>query len=220
MMSVRERFEQDLIEVQQDLMTLCEKSITSLEQAFEAFVKKDIDLALSVIDNDIHINRLEEAINDRVILLIAKQQPVATDLRRLMVVVKAAADFERVGDYAVNIAKDAIRIGKEEFLTSIEPIEQMHTLTVSMLRQISEAFIEENTEKARAIAELDDEIDTIYGVTMSNFLRIAPLKSESIGQVTYLSFICRHLERCADHATNIAEHLFYLVKGKHYELNN
>ena len=77
-------------------------------------------VALNIINTDIHINRLEEDINDRVILLIAKQQPVATDLRRLMVLVKAASDMERVGDYAVNIAKETIRIGKEPFITSTE----------------------------------------------------------------------------------------------------
>lgn len=216
---VRERFEHDLINVQQDLMELCDKSIEALETAFRAFIDKDIDLALAVIDADLHINRLEETINDRVILLIAKQQPVATDLRRLMVVVKAAADMERVGDYAVNIAKETIRLGREPFITSVEPIEEMCFKTTSMLRQIVEAFIEENTSKAKEIADLDDQVDELYGNTISNLMQLT-VSNEHVAQITYLSFICRYIERCADHATNIAEHLFYLVKGQHYELNN
>src|SRR5690606_40238259 len=92
---IRERFEHDLIAVQQDLMELCDLSIHSLQEAFKAFLKKDIDIALQVIDTDPKINRLEEIINDRVILLIAKQQPVATDLRRLIVVIKAASEIGR-----------------------------------------------------------------------------------------------------------------------------
>lgn len=216
---IRERFEHDLISVQQDLMEICDKSIDALERAFQAFAKKDIDLALQVIEADIQVNRLEERINDRVILLIAKQQPVATDLRRLIVVIKAAADMERIGDYAVNIAKETIRIGKEPFVTSVEPMEEMFHKTVSMLRQIVEAFIEENTTKAKEIAQLDDEVDVLYGNTIGNLMKLT-ISNEHVAQITYLSFICRYIERSADHATNIAEHLFYLVKGEHYELNN
>lgn len=219
MIMIRERFELDLISVQQDLMELCDKSIDSLELSFKAFLQKDIDLALQVIETDLQVNRLEELINDRVILLIAKQQPVATDLRRLIVVIKAAADMERIGDYAVNIAKETIRIGKEAFVTSVEPMEEMFHKTVSMLRQIVEAFIEENTTKAKEIAKLDDEVDDLYGNTIGNLMKLN-VSNEHVAQVTNLSFICRYIERSADHATNIAEHLFYLVKGKHYEFNN
>lgn len=216
---IRERFEHDLIAVQQDLMEISDLSINSLQLAFKAFIDKDIDLALQVIENDLKINRLEETVNDRVILLIAKQQPVATDLRRLIVVIKAAADMERIGDYAVNIAKETIRIGKEPFVTSIEPIEEMFHKTVSMLRQIVEAFIEENTKKAKEVAQLDDKVDALTGNTIGNLMKLT-ISNEHVSQVTSLTHVCRCIERSADHATNIAEHLFYLVKGKHYELNN
>ncbi|MER2118770.1 MAG: phosphate signaling complex protein PhoU [Solibacillus sp.] len=216
---IRERFEHDLIAVQQDLMELCDLSIHSLQESFKAFLKKDIDLALQVIDTDPKINRLEEIINDRVILLIAKQQPVATDLRRLIVVIKAASDMERIGDHAVNIAKESIRIGKAPFVTSVEPIEEMFHKTTLMLRQIVDAFIEENTIKAKEIANLDDEVDELTGNTLSNLMTLS-VSNEHVAQVTSLSYVCRCIERAADHATNIAEHLFYLVKGKHYELNN
>ena len=218
-MSIRERFEQDLMEVQQQFMQLCDLSAEALQKAFTAFVNQNVDLALSIIEEDVKLNRLEEEISDRVILLIAKQQPVATDLRRLMVLAKAANDIERIGDYAVNIAKETVRIGKQPFVTSIEPIEQMYELTSKMLRKISEAFIEENISKAKENAELDDEVDFLYGNTLQTYLKLTSVAPESISQLTNLSFICMYLERCGDHATNLAEHLIYLVKGKHYELN-
>ncbi|WP_107841720.1 phosphate signaling complex protein PhoU [Metasolibacillus meyeri] len=219
-MAVRERFEHDMKTVQEDLLDLCNKSISALEVSFKAFLNKDIDTALAVIDNDIHANRLEEMINDRVILLIAKQQPVATDLRRLMTIVKAASDMERVGDYAVNIAKETIRIGKDAFITNVDILQEMCVKTISMLRQIVDAFIHENTSQAKEIAELDDQIDSLYGQAITHFMQLSSKQPENISQIMYLSFVSRYLERSADHATNIAEHLFYLVKGQHYELNN
>src|SRR5574344_1945699 len=115
-MSVRERFDLDIQAVQDQLVALCTMSIAALERSFQALLDQDLDVALEIIEDDNDINHLEEEINDRVILLIAKQQPVATDLRRLMVIIKAASDMERVGDYAVNIAKETIRIGREPII--------------------------------------------------------------------------------------------------------
>ena len=99
----------------------------------------------------IHINRVEEDINDRVILLIAKQQPVATDLRRLMVLIKAAADMERIGDYAVIYAKETIRIGKDEHIAPIHLLDEMRDKTIHMLKQILDAFINEDMEEAKKL---------------------------------------------------------------------
>ncbi len=220
MMSVRERFENDIQSVQRDLKELCEQSINAFELAFKAFKERNVDIALEIIDMDTEINRLEEMINDRVILIIAKQQPVATDLRRLVVILKAASDMERVGDYAVNIAKETIRLGKAPIIASTETLEEMHQRTLLMLRQIVDAFMDDNMTKAKEIAELDDKIDELYGETVTGLFRISDVPQENLSQLTSLAFIARYIERCGDHVTNMAEHLFYLIKGQHYELNN
>ncbi|SOC21133.1 PhoU-like phosphate uptake regulator [Ureibacillus xyleni] len=220
MSSVRGRYDHEMNEVQQDLLHLCDRSILTLEASFTAFIEKDLIKAQEVIDKDVKINRLEEAINDRVIKLLTRQQPVATDLRRLIVLLKAASDMERIGDYAVNIAKETLHIGKTRFITSVELIEDMYFKTTLMLRQIVEAFVEENTAKAKEVAELDDQIDEMYGNMIKHLMRLSAVAPESVSQITYLSFICRYIERCADHATNIAEHLLYLKKGQHIDLNN
>ena len=219
-MVVREKFEFELNGVQEQFLLLSNLAITTLNKSIDALLSQDVEMALSIIDNDIHINRLEEEINDRVILLLAKQQPVATDLRRLIVLIKAAHDMERVGDYAVNIAKEAIRIGKAEFVDPIKNIEEMRIITIGMLTEVMKAFIDENVEQARKIAELDDKVDNLYGQTIQQLLKVGSENPLLLSQVTQLSFVCRYLERSADHATNIAEELFYLVKGRHYELNN
>lgn len=218
-MAARERFDHEIQAIQSRLLKLSKLSIQALEISFNAFIEKDFDKSKLVIEQDVIINRLEEEINDRVILVMTRQQPVAKDLRRLVVLLKAAADMERVGDYAVNIAKESIRIGNERFITSVELLEDMCYKATDMLRQVIEAFVDENMSKAKEIAEYDDQIDEMYGNIITHLMRLSSVAPESISQITYLSFICRYIERCADHATNIAEYLLYLKKGQRYDLN-
>ena len=219
-MIVRERFEQEMQEVQKQFVDIATSSIRALKLAFDALIEQDLEKSLKIMEDDLIVNRLEEEINDRIILIIAKQQPVATDLRRLMVLIKAASDMERVGDYAVNIAKETIRIGKDPLIFPMNNLQTMCNKTVEMLENILAAFTDENTVRAKEIAELDDYVDDLYGATVTLLLRAGAENPAHIHQLTHLTFVCRYLERSADHATNIAEHLFYLVKGKHYELNN
>lgn len=186
-MVVREKFENDLRGVQEQFIALSKLSISTLDKSITALLNQDVDIALSIIQNDMYINRMEEEINDRVILLLAKQQPVATDLRRLIVMLKAAHDMERVGDYAVNIAKETIRVGKSEFVYPIRNIEQMRDKTIVMLEQVMLAFTEENVEKAREIAALDDQVDSLYGETIQQLLSVGAEHPDKLSQITQLS---------------------------------
>jgi phosphate transport system protein len=218
-MAARERFDHEIEAVQSDLLKLSKLSIDALETSFTALVEKDLDKAKGVIERDLVINKLEEEINDRVIKLMTRQQPVAKDLRRLVVLLKAASDLERVGDYAVNIAKESLHIGKERFITSIELLEDMCYKTAQMLKHVIEAFVEENMSKAKEVAEYDNQIDQMYGNMITHLMRLSSVAPQSTSQITYLSFVCRYIERCADHATNIAEYLLYLKKGQRIDLN-
>lgn len=218
-MSVREKFEFELNTAQEELITLSTMAVNALNKSMEALIKQDVDAALEVIEDDKNINQLEEFINDRVILMIAKQSPVATDLRRLIVTIKVASDMERVGDYAVNIAKETIRIGNQELLPQIKQIQQMQKLAVAMLHQVIDAFVEEDIVKAKEIAELDDQVDELYGDVIRKLMQAGGENPGKLGQITQLAFISRYMERSADHATNIAEQLFFLVRGRHYDLN-
>lgn len=220
MVNVRERFELALMGIQHQLTELSELSISALEMAFQALRTRNLDLALSVIEDDMHINRLEEMINDQAILLITKQQPVAKDLRQLMVIVKASSDMERVADYAVDIAKETIRIGENAPHIDLTKLEEMCHKTIQMLRASVAAFVARDMIQAKEVAELDDQVDELYGETVREMLQLSVEDSSRIKVVSHLSFVSRFLERCADHSTNICEYLFYLVKGEHYELNN
>ncbi|MDG4655523.1 phosphate signaling complex protein PhoU [Ectobacillus antri] len=216
---VREQFDYDLKTLRAKLVELGALSKEALEIAMEGLRTRNVELALQVIDNDNRMDDLEEEINELALMLITKQQPVATDLRRIFVSIKIATDLERIADHAVNIAKSTIRLGDKEVAVTINVLETMFQQAGSMLELSMDAYQEENLTFAKQIAEMDDVVDELYGQAVRDFMSSIPQNPEGINQITQLSFIARYIERIADHITNIAENVFYLVKGKHYLLN-
>ncbi|MFD0768016.1 phosphate signaling complex protein PhoU [Bacillus sp. CGMCC 1.60114] len=216
---VREQFQYDLQALQQKIIELGELAKQALEIAMEGLRTRDVEKALEVIDGDYRMDNLEEEINDFALMLITKQQPVASDLRRIFISIKTATDLERIADHAVNIAKSTIRLGEKEVSVSLQNLEDMFKIAIDMLQNVIQSYREENLTYAKKIAEMDDEVDELYGKAIREFISSIPNQPETIGQITQLSFIARYIERVADHTTNIAENVFYLVKGKHYLLN-
>ncbi|PGZ98778.1 phosphate transport system regulatory protein PhoU [Bacillus pseudomycoides] len=216
---VREQFQYDLQALQQKIIELGELAKQALEIAMEGLRTRDVEKALEVIDGDYRMDNLEEEINDFALMLITKQQPVASDLRRIFISIKTATDLERIADHAVNIAKSTIRLGEKEVSVSLQNLEDMFKIAIDMLQNVIQAYREENLTYAKKIAEMDDAVDELYGKAIREFISSIPNQPDTIGQITQLSFIARYIERVADHSTNIAENVFYLVKGKHYLLN-
>jgi phosphate transport system protein len=216
-MPVREKFEAGLKELQEKLTELGEFSIQALERSLEALETQNIEMALEIIDDDQKADHLYEEINDFAILLIAKQAPVAIDLRRIIVGIKIATDIERIADFAVNIAKATIRIGNQELVKPMIHVKKMLGITNEMLRLSLNAYNKEDTKLARKIAEMDDEADALNKQAFVELLEISKNKPEYLQQISQLTFVCRYLERAADHTTNIAENIFYLVKGRQYD---
>jgi phosphate transport system protein len=219
-MVVRENFQTQINDLKDSLIDLGRMSEEALKQSLQALKEQDVEKALHIIDTDHKINELEEEINDRAILMIAKQQPVASDLRRIMVAIKISTDVERMGDLAVNIAKSTIRIGKAELIKPLEDIPHMAGIAFGMLSNALKAYYEEDVVLAKNLAETDDKVDEMYGYLVQELLKKMSQKPETIEQVIQLSYICRYIERVADHATNIAESVIYIVKGKRYDLND
>lgn len=217
---VRENFQSELKAMKDLLLELGRSSETAIHRALKALENQDVEASLEIIDGDHRINELEEEINDRAILMIAKQQPVASDLRRIMVAVKIATDLERVGDLAVNVAKSTIRIGEKPWIKPLEDIPKMAEMAFNMLSDGLKAYCDEDVKLARDLAEQDDQVDAMYGSLIQELLELASQHPENISQITQLAFISRYIERTADHATNISENIIFLVKGKHFELND
>ncbi|MFB5660381.1 phosphate signaling complex protein PhoU [Alteribacillus sp. HJP-4] len=216
----RTNFENNLSDLQTKLVKMGNKSKKALQQSVEALKTQDIEAGVQIIDKDYKINQLEEELNDEAIWLIAKEQPVATDLRRLITVLKISNDLERIADLAVNIAKSTIRIGDKKLFKPLEDIPNLAEKVITMVNDVIEAFREEDIVKAKSIAERDDEIDQLHGALIRELLQYMSKDASVITQVTQLTFICRDLERVGDHVTNISESIIYLVKGKQYDLNN
>ncbi len=218
-MVVRESFQTQLDELRDLLVELGNLAEAALDEAIDSLKNQDIDKALRIIENDNRINVLEEEINDKAILLIAKQAPVASDLRRIIVAIKISSDVERIADFAVNIAKSVIRIGKEPLIKELVDIPELAETAKTMLAEAIKAYYDEDIILAKKMADRDDYVDEKYGELIQELLGRMSEYPDSTNQVIQLSFICRYIERAADHATNIGENIVYLVKGKHYDLN-
>ncbi|MBH0168614.1 MAG: phosphate signaling complex protein PhoU [Bacillota bacterium] len=219
-MVVRENFQLQLEEMKQAIVQISKLTEEALELSVEALKNQDLDKALQIIENDNRINVLEDEINDMAILLIAKQAPVASDLRRIIAAIKISSDIERMADFAVNIAKSTIRIGKQELIKPLEELPKMAHHAIAMLTTATKAYVEEDVALAKQLAELDDEVDETYGKIIKELLELMTKNPEHLSQISQLLFVCRYIERTADHATNIAESIIFLVKGKRYGLND
>lgn len=220
-MRLRENFDLKLKQLNEKILELGKQAENAFVSSIEALRNKDIDQAIQIIDGDNHINHLEEEINDLAILLIARESPVAIDLRRIIIAIKIASDLERVADFAVNISKSVARIGeKNNMFLYGDSLFKMFDITKEMLSISLKAFVEEDVELAKKIAEMDDVVDKLYGETIQTFLQIASEHKQNVMQITQLSFIARYIERIGDYATNISEGVFYIVKGIRYDLNN
>lgn len=215
----REQFETKLTELKNQVVRMSEMANSALNQAIQALDSHDENIAQNVIDHDKQINALEDEINNYAIWLIAKEQPVAKDLRFLITTLKVTNDIERIGDLAVNIAKSVKIISKEKTSADKENIFVMTEMVQNMVTAMTEAYTSENIEKAYQIAEMDDQVDQIYEDTIGKILAYMALNQHEIKGVTQLAFICRYLERVGDHVTNICENIIYLVKGKYLDLN-
>ncbi|HHY73009.1 MAG TPA: phosphate signaling complex protein PhoU [Bacillus bacterium] len=219
-MALRENFDLKLKQLHEKIVELGNSAEHAVVKAVNALRDKDIESAINVIDEDSYIDHLEEDINDLAIMLIAREAPVAVDLRRIIVALKISSDLERVADYAVNIAKSVIRIGEADYDLPIEPLLKMIEIARKMLSLSLKAYFEEDVVLAKKIADMDDEVDSLYGKTIQAFLQLSVEKQEDFMRITQLSFIARYIERIADYGTNISEGVFYLVKGIRYNLNN
>lgn len=204
--------------VQNQLLQMCTIVEDSLATAMRALQKQDIALTAKVINQDDSIDELDELIENNCVEIIATQQPVGSDLRRVSAILKLLTDLERIGDYSVDIAEIVRDIGTEQILKPLVDIPQMGEITGRMLRHSIDAYIRGDAELARETAKMDEQVDKLYYQVYDDLLNILTEDPNARRQVTQLLFIGRYLERMADHATNICERVIYMVTGKreHY----
>lgn len=216
-MAVREQFDQELTDVKVNVIQLARLSGKALEQAIDALYSQNTVKAEAIIQYDAKIDRMEMEINEKAVLLIAKQQPVAKDLRRIIMTLRIVTDIERMADNAKNIANSTIQLAQYETSVPLS-IRNMYEKVTSMLNRAILAFEHEDITLAKQLAVMDDEIDELYHTMISELLGETATNPEKIQYVMQVAFIARYLERFADHITNIGESILYLVKGENYKL--
>lgn len=218
-MTTRRFFDEELEEVKKEIEQFAKDTNEVLDKAVNALFSRDVEVAQEILDNDHYFNQKEQAINESVIILIAKQQPVATDLRRLIIAIKISSDLERMADHAKNIAKSTLRLGADHNLEIPEKIRDMASLALEMLDIAYNAYDVEDVSLAKQLSVKDDTIDKKYGEVVKELLEETAYKPEQIQYIMQMAYTSRYIERFADHITNIGESIFYLVKGVSYDLN-
>ncbi|HMK59557.1 MAG TPA: phosphate signaling complex protein PhoU [Dissulfurispiraceae bacterium] len=191
--------------------SLVEKAI---KDSVQALVNRDNELAGSVIEGDHKINRLDVEIDEASIRLIALRQPKAGDLRLITMAMKITTDLERMGDLCVNIAQRAIELNKEPVLKEYIDIPRMRDIAQGMTRDALDAFVKRDMKLAKDVIMRDDEIDDLKHKILSELLFMMTENSSIICRAMLITFVAQYLERIADHATNIAEMVIYLIEGK------
>jgi len=182
-----------------------------------ALVRRDSDKAQEVIAKDKRIDALEDEVEQMALRLLALRQPLAADLRLVTTAVKIAADLERMGDYAANVAKRALALNKLDPVRPLNSVPRIAELVQGMVKDVLDAFVERDVEKALAVWRRDEDVDAYYNSLFRELLTYMMEDPHHITPCIHILFIAKNLERIGDHATNIAEQVNFLVRGKPVE---
>ncbi|HSK93595.1 MAG TPA: phosphate signaling complex protein PhoU [Candidatus Angelobacter sp.] len=218
-LSPRATFDRALDRVKDDVLRLGALVEESLERAGRAMQERDTELADQVRWEDSAVNDLQREINTEITTLIATQAPVARDVRELLALYHASAELERMGDYAVNIAKLAQQLASEPEMPIFRQIPQMERICREQLHAAMRALVDISEEGARAVCQRDDEIDHLYNSVYEDAMELMAAAPERVRQATHMLFAAHHLERLGDRVTNIGEDVVYLATGQVEDLN-
>jgi phosphate transport system protein len=206
--------QRDLTELQRDLIALAAGVEEQLHKAVQALRERQPSLARQVIDGDNVIDEEENHIEEECLKALALHQPVAIDLRRITSALKINAELERMADLAEDIAERALHLATLSRIPVPAKLDRMTDLTTSMVRQSIDAFVNLDVRLARMVIRMDDEVDRYNDEIIAELIRLMESSPESVEPGISFFSATRHLERIADHATNIAEDVVYLVEGE------
>lgn len=220
MNSTRIAFTEELRQLQDELLELGSMVDTAIAQSMEALKTQNVDLASHVIEQDDRINELRWEIEQTTINLIARQAPMARDLRRIMATVHIGTNLERMGDHAQGIAKLTLRTADEPLLKPLIDLPKMADIAREMLREALDAFVEGDAVRAKEIAYRDEEVDDYYEQIYRELLTFMISDPSTVTKATHLLWIAHNFERIADRVTNICERTIFAVTGQFEEVND
>jgi len=206
-------FERDLEELKERLLWMGSLAERSVHQGVHAVLEADEKLALAVLDEENAINELQIEVDDRVVQLLALQQLMAADLRFVLAIARINNDLERIGDQAVNIAQSAQRILRHPRVKPYVDLPRMGELAEKMMRDSLDSLVRRDVELARSVLSRDDQVDQLRDQLFRELLTYMMGDSAVVFPAFELILVAKNLERVADHATNIAEDVIYMVAG-------
>ena len=207
-------YEGELRRIREMLLMMGAKVEEMLGQAMKALVERDSELAENTLYIDRQINRLELQVDDLCLSVLARRQPVASDLRFITMALKVVTDLERMGDLGVNICERVLELNQEPPLKPYLEVVNMAEAAQEMLREGLDAFVAGDAERAAAIIERDSTVDAYYAAIFRELLTYMMENPRNIYRATREQSIAKYLERIADHATNVAEMVVFMVHGK------
>jgi phosphate transport system protein len=217
-MEMRAVFHKRLREIQDDILDMGSLVSKALLRSIDALKNRNIEIARQVITDEQKVNSKRFGIEEQCIELIATQQPMAVDLRTIIAILNITTEIERIGDYALGIARIVIMIGDEPPLKPLIDIPRMTEKTVDMLNRSLEAFINRDAEAAKIIIAEDDFVDQLYDQIFRELLSFMAEDPKTITRATRLMWTAHNLERAADRVTNICERVVFIVTGKMEEI--
>jgi phosphate transport system protein len=219
MSMVRQAFEEQIRELLDDLLAMGQMVSDSIDRSVQALALQDEDLAQQVIAYDDEINATQNSIDEKCLVLIATQQPMASDLRTILAVSNIASELERIGDYTEGIGRLAVKLAAQPLLKPLIDIPRMADRGRQMLLSSLEAFAQQDVEAARKLGDADDLVDALYDQVFRELLVYMMEDPRTITQATYLLWVAHNLERIADRTTNIAERVIFTDSGQVVDLN-
>ncbi len=219
MAAIRTQFDQELAELKSGVLRLGSMIEQAIAESMRALVDRDNALARIVIARDQEVNELHRQLRERAFMIMATQQPVARDLRLIVSFQHMVLELERMGDHAVGIARASLRLNDMPILKPYVDLPKMAELVESQVHDILGAVIEADQDRARAIAERDDEVDLLYHKLWDELLGYMIEDTGNVQRAAVLLFLAKDLERIADRVTNIAEDVVFLHTGRIVELS-
>lgn len=215
----RESYERELQRLKDDVVRMGEQAATAIHRAVEALRARDVEAAARVIAEDDAIDALHMNLEERCMRLLATQQPMAGDLRTIASVFAITIDLERMADHAEGISRAVKRLGSEPPVKPLVDIPKMDVLLQEMMREALDAFRSQDVDRARAVAKRDDAVDQLRNHVLHELLDLMIKNPSIVPRALELLIVARHLERAADHLTNVCERIVYMVTGELRELN-
>lgn len=217
-MVTRHSFDQGLDDLHLDLINMGSLVEESIDNTILALKKQDVELARKIFRNDDIIDELEQRIEKKCMNLIARQQPLAKDLRTISTALKIITDMERIADHSADIAEITIRMANTKYIKPLIDIPKMAELAKQMVNRSIDAYIKQDIKLAEEVCASDDDVDELFNKIILELINIMKNDPTTVEQGTDFMFIAKYLERMADHATNISEWVVFNVTGEHDHL--